>query len=147
MGLPNEHDPATPALERLRAHGLQAEVIGDRLEVFPADRLTDDLRDFIRQHKDVLRRELTHPLVPLRGSCTPAQGPSSPIGRRFFDHQYVFVESNQGPPRRGVVIGEPETETMRDGSQARWYVIAFDNGSWSYTCEGRLREPLEGEPK
>jgi hypothetical protein len=62
--------------------------------------------------------------------------------RRFHDRQYVFVE---GPKRRGVIVGEPENETMLDGSTARWYVVAFEDGSVSYTHESRLRDTTEGK--
>lgn len=53
-------------LDILHQHGLEAEAKGDRLVVFPAHRLTDDLRCYIRQHKPDLLRELSSEVRKLK---------------------------------------------------------------------------------
>ena len=47
------------ALSILTSRGLHAAIEGDRLTVFPADRLDDQLRDYIRKNKPVLMQELS----------------------------------------------------------------------------------------
>lgn len=49
------------ALSMLTTHGLQAEVEGDSLIVFPRDRLNDSLRAYIRQHKPEIIEALKTP--------------------------------------------------------------------------------------
>jgi TubC N-terminal docking domain len=48
-----------PLLDRLRQHGLSVCRDGDRLQIGPRERLTDDLRAMIREHKAMLIAELT----------------------------------------------------------------------------------------
>lgn len=50
--------PAPVPLAELLDHGLTAEARGDRLVVRPRDRITDELRLFIRQHKADILAEL-----------------------------------------------------------------------------------------
>jgi len=42
------------ALTYLAGYGLQVERHADRLRVYPVERITDDLRQFIREHKNNL---------------------------------------------------------------------------------------------
>ena len=51
--------PSASPLDILHQHGLNAVAKGDRLEVFPARLLTDDLRHYIRQHKPEIIERLT----------------------------------------------------------------------------------------
>ncbi|QJX01817.1 hypothetical protein HML84_04800 [Alcanivorax sp. IO_7] len=54
------------AIDHLRGHGLDAYVHGDQLMVTPASRLTDDLRRWIREHKNDLVAELAANDCPTR---------------------------------------------------------------------------------
>ncbi|WP_434984012.1 hypothetical protein [Vreelandella zhaodongensis] len=57
------------ALDYLRNHGLHAEPLpGERLYVWPSGRITDDIRIWIKSHKDELLTELSaanHPRFSL----------------------------------------------------------------------------------
>jgi len=57
----------------LRKAGLNVAAHGTQIEVSPADKLTDDLRRFIRQNKGALIEELTGSLSSPEIHCTPAQ--------------------------------------------------------------------------
>lgn len=46
------------ALAKLREHGQKAEACGDKLIVYPSERLNDELRDYIRQCKAEIVTEL-----------------------------------------------------------------------------------------
>lgn len=58
------------ALSILTSHGLHAAIEGDKLTVYPADRLDDELRDYIRENKPVLMQELTARFITIiRRAC------------------------------------------------------------------------------
>ena len=48
------------ALDYLESQGLNAVAKGGRLEVWPASRLTDELRTWIRDHRDALIRDASN---------------------------------------------------------------------------------------
>lgn len=57
-------------VDYLRGAGLAIELEGERLRVTPADRLTEDLRQFVRDHRAELLAEL--------GTANDAQSASEP---------------------------------------------------------------------
>lgn len=46
------------ALDYLRRAGLAVEVIGDKLRLCPVERITDTVRQFVRDHKAEIQAEL-----------------------------------------------------------------------------------------
>jgi TubC N-terminal docking domain len=74
-------------LQTLYEHGLQAEVEGDSLVVFPRDRLTDDLRAYIRQHKPEIIEALQ----------VPANDPPVFVYHFRVDGKLVTTHSNEYP--------------------------------------------------
>ena len=70
------------ALDYLSEAGLAVELEGDRLRVTPADRITADLRQFVRAHRAELLAELSAAndaqtaAEPPQGLATPAPTPT-----------------------------------------------------------------------
>jgi hypothetical protein len=62
------------ALDYLRVAGLAVELEGERLRVTPADRITADLRQFVRDH----RAELVADLRAANDAQTAAEPPQAP---------------------------------------------------------------------
>jgi len=115
------------AVSALRDHGLDVRVIpGGRLYVTPRERLTDDLRQFIRHHKPEIVRRLSRPAVneaALVVGKTQHQddahdsdgstrgemgGPPTPQQQKALD------SLGQSPNRQTVIVaGEPEDDHVR----------------------------------
>lgn len=72
-------------LAKLHEHGLTVEAQGDRLIVAPSDRLDDELRQFIRQHKPDILRELETTLTPQQETAI----------NRWLDHIGEFHEPSR----------------------------------------------------
>lgn len=65
------------ALDYLRGAGLAVELEGERLRVSPADRITADLRQFVREHRAELLAELIA-ANDAQPACEPPHAPAAP---------------------------------------------------------------------
>ncbi|MBV2132707.1 hypothetical protein KRX52_07800 [Pseudomonas sp. MAP12] len=65
------------ALDYLRGAGLAVELEGERLRVTPADRITADLRQFVRDHRAELLAELSA-ANDAQPASEPPQAPAAP---------------------------------------------------------------------
>lgn len=65
-------DPAS-AIQRMTGAGFTLRLVGDALQVSPADRLSDEQRDFIRDHKAALVAALAQPATPEQEPLTAVQ--------------------------------------------------------------------------
>lgn len=86
------------ALTYLYQHGLQAEPRAGSLIVYPRALLNDELRAWIRAHKDALLAELEQP-APVAPATT--NGPSRPpisVWRARVDGKYLTVIDPAGSP-------------------------------------------------
>ncbi len=94
------------ALAAIQAAGLTVQVDGSRLLVSPRERLTDDLRTLIRQHKDELLTELRHtpPDLERRRSRVIAALQADPMLRYSFDVQGASV-TGPAPSDVSVMLG------------------------------------------
>src|ERR1044071_6594643 len=119
------------ALDRLRSNGLHVQANGERLEVAPASRLTDDLRTFIREHKATLLRELAgQSIYPFKNQCTPAQPET--LSRASDEYPCLFVIIDEHI--------EPEGTPLRAG---RWCWIELPDGSMRWVHDSRMKRPLD----
>lgn len=65
------------ALDYLRVAGLAVELEGERLRVTPADRITADLRQFVRDHRAELVADL-RAANDAQAAAEPPQAPATP---------------------------------------------------------------------
>lgn len=97
------------ALDYLRRAGLTVESVADRLRVSPAERITDAVRQFVRDHRAELLAELsaandsTHPPAP-----QPASEPKRTAWRITRAGQPI-----------GYMVGQPMTYSEALAA-ARW---------------------------
>lgn len=92
------------ALDYLRRAGLAVDLDGDRLRVAPADRITADLRQFVRNHRTELLAELS--------SANDEQAASEPKRNAW----QVTLNGNQ---ICNMVMGAPATRAEAL-AEARW---------------------------
>lgn len=94
------------ALDYLRRAGLAVELEGNRLRVTPADLITADLRQFVRDHRAELLAELS--------AANDAQPASEP-------RRNAWTVTRKGRPV-GYIVGQPMTrsEALADVSARGW---------------------------
>lgn len=118
------------ALDYLRGAGLAVELEGERLRVTPADRITADLRQFVRDHRAELLAELsaandaqTAP-EPLQATkAPPPQPPPAPAAQSASEAaseptRNAWTITREGKPICRMV-GAPCTRTEAL-AEARW---------------------------
>lgn len=108
------------ALDYLRRAGLAVELEGDRLRVTPADRITADLRQFVRDHRAELLAELSaandaqpapEPLQAPAGPApipTPAPAAESAPEAASEPRRAAWPITRGGKPI-GYMVGQPIT--------------------------------------
>jgi len=99
------------ALDYLRRTGLAIELDGDRLRVAPADRITADVRQFVRAHRAELLGDLLAERAAANDPQTAPAAPSEPQRNTWT------VTRNGSPICR--MVGQPMTRTEALAT-ARW---------------------------
>lgn len=104
------------ALDYLRGTGLAVELEGERLRVTPADRITADLRQFVRDHRAELLAELSaanhaqpaseSPEAPAAPAPAPTPAPAAESAPEVASEPQHFI--------RTAATAKPEWLASRD---------------------------------
>lgn len=117
-------------LDYLRCAGLAVELDGDRLRVTPADRITADVRQFVRTHRAELLGDLLAERVAANDPQTTAKAPPAPAAptpKPAAEHAHAAPNEPQRNTwtvtRDGApicrMVGQPMTRTEALAT-ARW---------------------------
>lgn len=99
------------ALGYLRRAGLAVEANGDRLRLRPADRITDAVRQFVRDHRAELLAELSAELLAELSAANDAQAAPEPLQapEATSDPKRAAWRITRAGQPIGYMVGQPMT--------------------------------------
>lgn len=103
------------ALDYLRRAGLTVETVADRLRVSPADRITDTMRQFIREHRSELAAN--DPLTPQQIGWLAAVASLLEVGTGQL-LEWGFIDRHDLGEQHDV---DPRQVAALIKSDPRWY--------------------------
>lgn len=107
------------ALDHLRRAGLAVDLEGDRLRVAPADRITADVRQFVRAHRAELLADLLAERAAANDPQSAAEAPPAPAAEAASEPRCnAWTVTRNGSPICRMV-GQPMTRTEALAT-ARW---------------------------